>query len=150
MTFLQSQEKEVQASPSTLLFTSSFFSLIPPFYPSPLCGLSLSQRDGLQQPALHPQQSSPRQQAEGTLSSLPLLAPSSLCLFRFLLLAVNLHTPSSCVCRISTCPYLWMMRTLSANRCRLSSCSRRPLWPETQKFLYLCCVPLLLTVPPVV
>ncbi len=176
--FSPEPKKEVQASLAHFLIHTTvylFFSCFPPPLSLPLslfsllcCVGSLSQRDGLQQPALHPdfqafphlhpQQSRPQQQAEGTRTSLPLLTCHLFCpfaskssFFFFFDQTVNSHVfLLLCVRRISTCPYLWMMMTLSANRCRLSSCSLPPFWPETQKFLYLCCFPPSLTVPPVV
>lgn len=113
---------------------SSLFVFLPTLY---FCVGSPSQRDGLQQPAvhpdfqafphLHPYQSRPQQQAEGTLTSPPLLTFHlvACCLFVFYLFFCSLVWVYKSNCapldlrRISTCPYLWMMMILLVNQCRL-------------------------------
>lgn len=136
---------------------SSLFVFLPTLY---FCVGSPSQRDGLQQPAvhpdfqafphLHPYQSRPQQQAEGTLTSPPLLTFHlvACCLFVFYLFFCSLVWVYKSNCapldlrRISTCPYLWMMMILLVNQCRLlapaatlpSSFIFFSLRSDTQKF----------------
>lgn len=117
--------------------SSSLIPLCLPPHSLYFCVGSPSQRDGLQQPAvhpdfqafphLHPYQSRPQQQAEGTLTSPPLLTFHlvACCLFVFYLFFCSLVWVYKSNCaplalrRISTCPYLWMMMILLVNQCRL-------------------------------
>lgn len=69
-----------------------------------------------------------KQKVPGPLSILllPSFLPPNALYFSLLSVAKLVHFLLFCACRISTCPYLWMMTILSANPCRLSSCSLPP------------------------
>ena len=128
--------------PLFLLFHSSSPPLPSPLLSSPL----LSQRDGLQQPALHPdfqafphlhpKQSRPQQQAEGTLTSIP--SPHLVSLFPFFFCL----SPDESWCDFCSSVSAGSLLALISGWRRFSGridvdsppAACLLLWPETQKF----------------